>query len=97
MLRNLYERLNYLRNLEDKKTQVLAGIEEQGKLTEELKKADPGSTDPGGCGGFIPSLPPKTPYQGYHCKGKRPGAFGEYHSAADDGQVPGGGSESVSV
>lgn len=38
VLRNLYERLNYLRNLEDKKTQVLAGIEEQGKLTEELKK-----------------------------------------------------------
>lgn len=36
-LRNLSERLTYLRNLEDKKTQVLAGIEEQGKLTEELK------------------------------------------------------------
>ena len=37
-LRNLSERLTYLRNLEDKKTQVLASIEEQGKLTEELKK-----------------------------------------------------------
>ena len=37
-LRNLYERLNYLRNLEDKKKQVLASIEEQGKLTAELKK-----------------------------------------------------------
>lgn len=37
VLRNLYERLNYLRNLEDKKGQVLASIEEQGKLTEELK------------------------------------------------------------
>lgn len=36
-LRNLSERLAYLRNLEDKKTQVLASIEEQGKLTEELK------------------------------------------------------------
>lgn len=36
-LRDLYERLNYLRNLEDKKTQVLGSIEEQGKLTEELK------------------------------------------------------------
>lgn len=35
-LRNLHERLMYLRNLEDKKTQVLASIEEQGKLTEEL-------------------------------------------------------------
>lgn len=37
-LRNLYERLVYLRNLEEKKEQVLASIEEQGKLTEELKK-----------------------------------------------------------
>lgn len=37
-LRNLNERLTYLRNLEDKKEQVLASIEEQGKLTEELKK-----------------------------------------------------------
>lgn len=37
-LRNLYERLVYLRNLEEKKNQVLSSIEEQGKLTEELKK-----------------------------------------------------------
>ena len=36
-LRKLYERLTYLRNLEEKKEQVLASIEEQGKLTEELK------------------------------------------------------------
>lgn len=37
-LRNLHERLTYLRNLEEKKEQVLATIEEQGKLTEELKE-----------------------------------------------------------
>ena len=37
-LRKLYERLIYLRNLEEKKEQVLASIEEQGKLTEDLKK-----------------------------------------------------------
>ena len=36
-LRDLYERLNYLRNLEEKKEQVLGSIEEQGQLTEELK------------------------------------------------------------
>ena len=36
-LRNLHERLLYLRNLEEKKEQVLGSIEEQGKLTEELK------------------------------------------------------------
>ena len=38
VLRNLFERLNYLRNLEEKKEQVLSTIEEQGKLTEELKQ-----------------------------------------------------------
>ena len=37
-LRNLHERLVYLRNLEDKKALVLSSIEEQGKLTEELKE-----------------------------------------------------------
>jgi len=37
-LRTLNERLTYLRNLEDKKAQVLGSIEEQGKLTPELKK-----------------------------------------------------------
>ena len=36
-LRNLYERLNYLRGLEERKEAVLKSIEEQGKLTEELK------------------------------------------------------------
>lgn len=36
-LRSLHERLIYLRNLEEKKEQVLASIEEQGKLTEELR------------------------------------------------------------
>ncbi|MCQ2549115.1 MAG: RNA-binding transcriptional accessory protein [Lachnospiraceae bacterium] len=37
-LRTLGERLTYLRNLEEKKEQVIASIEEQGKLTEELKE-----------------------------------------------------------
>ncbi len=37
ILRNLYDRLVYLRNLEEKKQTVLSSIEEQGKLTEELK------------------------------------------------------------
>ena len=37
-LRKLHERLLYLRNLEEKKEQVLSSIEEQGKLTEELKR-----------------------------------------------------------
>ncbi len=37
-LRDLHERLTYLRNLEEKKEQVIASIEEQGKLTEELRE-----------------------------------------------------------
>jgi uncharacterized protein len=37
VLRDLSERLIYLRNLEEKKASVIASIEEQGKLTEELK------------------------------------------------------------
>lgn len=37
-LRNLHERLLYLRNLEEKKEQVIGSIEEQGKLTEELRE-----------------------------------------------------------
>lgn len=39
VLRTLFERLTYLRNLEDRKAQVIASIEEQGKMTEELKKS----------------------------------------------------------
>ncbi len=37
-LRQLFERLTYLRNLEEKKEQVLSSIEEQGKLTQELRE-----------------------------------------------------------
>ena len=37
-LRNLDERLTYLRNLEEKKEQVISSIREQGLLTEELEK-----------------------------------------------------------
>ena len=37
-LRNLFERLTYLRNLEEKKEQVIGSIKEQGKLTDELKR-----------------------------------------------------------
>ena len=38
VLRNLNERLTYLRNLEDKKNQVISSIEEQGKMTDELRE-----------------------------------------------------------
>lgn len=38
VLREFYDRLTYLRNLEDKKAQVIGSIEEQGKLTDELRQ-----------------------------------------------------------
>ena len=38
VLRNLFDRITYLRNLEEKTESVLKSIEEQGLLTEELKK-----------------------------------------------------------
>ena len=38
-LRNLGERLNYLRNLEQRKEEVIKSIDEQGKLTDEILKA----------------------------------------------------------
>ena len=42
-LRLLHERLVYLRNLEDRKSQVLSSIDEQGKLTPELKASIEGA------------------------------------------------------
>ncbi len=39
LLRNLYERLIYIRNLDDRKETVIKAIEEQGKLTEQLKES----------------------------------------------------------
>lgn len=39
LLRELYDRLIYLRNLEKRKDEVTASIEEQGKLTDEIKNA----------------------------------------------------------
>ena len=38
-IRNLSERLSYLRNLEERKTAVRSSIEEQGKMTKELSRA----------------------------------------------------------
>lgn len=39
ILRKFYERLNYLRNLKDRKEDVLRLIDEQGKLTDDITKA----------------------------------------------------------
>ena len=86
-LRKLYERLVYLRNLEEKKEQVLASIEEQGKLTEELQKADSGSTDSGCCRRSVSSVSAKETDSRDHRKRKRTGAFVHTDHAAEDKRV----------
>ena len=79
-LRNLNERLTYLRNLEDKKAQVLGSIEEQGKLTPELKK----QIEAAQTLGSLPSVPPEAPYTCHHRQGKRSGTAGRHHPSPDD-------------
>ena len=72
VLRNLDERLKYLRGLEDRKTQILASIEDRG------------SRDYGGGGGLIPAVPPEEKDKSQHGEGERLGAAGRYDPAAGD-------------
>ena len=86
ILRNLHERLLYLRNLEDKKKQVLSSIEEQGKLTEELKK----SILEAQTLVVVEDVPPvssEEKNQSNDRQRKRSGTAGESDPASDDRQV----------
>ena len=83
VLRNLDERLKYLRNLEEKKEQVISSIREQEKLTPELEKQS-GGYDHGGGRGSVSSLPAETADQSHDCKGERTGAAGRSDLAAAD-------------
>ena len=82
-LRNLSERLSYLRNLEEKKASVLASIEEQGKLTEELRKQIEAAQTLV-VERFVSSIPTKTSYESNDCKRKRAGSFGKCYLTSDD-------------
>lgn len=95
-LRNLDERLTYLRNLEEKKAQVISSIEEQGKLTDELKKAIEAAQTPGSCRRPVPPISSETPYPCDHCKGKRTGRAGKCDSSADDQPAAGGRGKELS-
>ena len=86
-LRKLHERLLYLRSLEEKKEQVLSSIEEQGKLTEELKASDPGSRGAGDGGRSVPSLPAQAENPRDDCQRERAGAAGGTDLAAEDGRT----------
>ena len=81
VLRKLFERLTYLRNLEEKKQQVLSVIEEQGKLTPELKKQ---------------ILAAETLVVVDDREGKRSGAPGKSHPPAADKTSAGGRCQSFS-
>ena len=70
VLRNLYERLTYLRNLEERKETVLNSIEEQGKLTDELKAQILAAETMVAVEDFIPPLQTKAQNKGYDCKGR---------------------------
>ncbi len=95
VLRKLSERLTYLRNLEDKKKQVLASIEEQGKLTDELRGKNPGSGNSGSCGRAVSPVSSKEKNESDNRKRKRTGTTGKHDSVADDKENAGRGSKCV--
>ncbi len=49
-IRDIIERYEYLENLEKRKAEVIAAIDERGKLTDELKKSDIVSRNHESCG-----------------------------------------------
>ena len=80
VLRNLFERLNYLRNLEEKKEQVLSSIEEQGKLTEELKAQILAAET-------LVVVSSEEADTGYNCEGKGTGGACRYHTFAGNRSI----------
>lgn len=87
ILRNLHERLLYLRNLEDKKKQVLSSIEEQGKLTEELKKSILEAQTLVVVRRSVPPVPSEEKNQSNDRQRERAGTSGKSDPASDDRQV----------
>ena len=71
VLRNLDERLKYLRGLEERKTQVLAAIEDQGKLTADLKKKIEDAETMVAVEDLYLPFRPKRKDESKRCKGKR--------------------------
>lgn len=55
-LRTLEERLNYLREMEERRSAILASIEEQGKLTPELAAPNRRRRNQTGAGRPLPSV-----------------------------------------
>ena len=84
VLRALDERLRYLRNLEEKKEQVLASIREQEKLTPELEKQILDAATLVAVERFIQAIPSQTENQGNCGKGEGIRAAGKFDPAPAD-------------
>lgn len=95
VLRKLSERLTYLRNLEDKKKQVLASIEEQGKLTDELREKIQAAETLVVVEGSVSPVSSKEKNESDNRKRKRTGTTGKHDSVADDKENAGRGSKCV--
>ena len=92
ILRNLDERLRYLRNLEERKEQVISSIRNQEKLSPELEKQILDAATLVAVEDLYRPFRPKTKNQGDYCKGKRAGTPGQhYFSSNDKGAVGTGG------
>ena len=75
-IRDIQEKLEYFRELEDRRETVLASIQEQGKLTPELKAQDRGRAREDRTGRSLPALQAEAPDQGLHRARQGPGAAG---------------------
>ncbi len=84
VLRNLDERLKYLRNLEDRKSQVIASIAEQEKLTPELELKIKEAQTLVAVEDLYRPYKAQTPDKGHDCQGKGAGAPGRPYQHADD-------------
>ena len=76
--------LTYLRNLEDKKAQVLGSIEEQGKLTPELKKQIEAAQTLVVVEDLYRPYRPKRRTRAIIAREKRSGTSGRHHPSSDD-------------
>ena len=87
VLRNLGDRLEYLRGLDKRKEEVTGSIEAQNAMTPELQAALAGCGETADrSGGYLPPLSPKAPHAGRYCTGKGFVAAGGIHQGADAGQ-----------
>ena len=66
-LRTLEERLLYLRELEERRTAILASIEEQGKLTDALRGYGRGGRDEANARRRVPAVQAQAPHAGADC------------------------------